>query len=172
MDGLTKLVPIAITILSCKDSYLFLKRRNPPYEGLWSLVGGKVALGEHIQAAAIREVKEETGAKQVRDYEYRGMVSERLVDSRGDLSAHFLIFVGLAIIDDFKTDDREGSLSLFKKEEIEAARAHFLPSDLEMFRRFLQKSKGPQMHEAELLHDDKGYHLVYYRASTNEHRRD
>jgi len=170
VDGQTKLVPIAITILPYKDSYLFLKRRSPPYEGLWSLVGGKVALGEHIQAAGIREVKEETGAKHVRDYEYRGMVSERLVDSRGNLSAHFLIFVGLAIIDDFKTDHREGSLSLFKKEEIEAACAQFLPSDLEMFKRFLQRSRGPQMHEAELLHDDKGYHLVYYRASTNEHR--
>jgi hypothetical protein len=97
-------------------------------------------------------------------------VSERLVDSSGDLAAHFLIFVGLAIIDDFKTDHREGSLSLFKKEDIEAVRAQFLPSDLEMFRRFLQKSRGPQMHEAELLHDEKGYHLVYYRMSTNEHR--
>lgn len=166
---MTELVPIVITILSYKDRYLFLNRRNPPYEGLWSLVGGKIALGEHIQAAAIREVMEETGATLVQDYEYRGLVSERLVDSHGVLLAHFLIFVGTAVITCFKTDHREGDLSLFRKEEIEATSAHFLPSDLEMFKRFLQKNRGPQMHEAELLHDDKGYHLVYYRAAPNEH---
>jgi len=165
---MTKMVPIAITILSYKDRYLFLKRRNPPYEGLWSLVGGKVTLGEHIQTAAVREVIEEAGTTQVQAYDYRGMVSERLVDSRGILSAHFLIFVGHAIIDDFRKNHREGDLSLFTTEEIESKRSHFLPSDLEMFKRFREKSRGPQMHEAELLHDEKGYHLIYYRATTNE----
>jgi len=163
------MVPIAITILSYKDRYVFLKRRNPPYEGLWSLIGGKITLGEHIQTAAIREVAEETGTSQVQSYDYRGMVSERLVNSNGALTAHFLIFVGFAVINDFRTNHREGDLSLFTCAEIESKCSQFLPSDYEMFKWFREKSKGPQMHEAELLHDEKGYHLIYYRATTNEH---
>jgi 8-oxo-dGTP diphosphatase len=166
------MVPIAITILKCQDRYLFLKRRNPPYKGLWSLVGGKIALGEHVQNAAIREVIEETGASSVQGYDYRGLVSERLVDSRGALLAHFLIFVGHASIGDFKEDHREGNLSLFTLDEIDDTSADFLPSDLEMFKRFLAKNKGPQMHEAELLHDGKRYHLIYYRTTNDESRRD
>lgn len=166
---MTKMIPIAITILSYRDRYLFLKRRNPPYEGLWSLVGGKITPGEHIPTAAIREVMEETGTTQVHSYDYRGIVSERLVDSNGTLSAHFLIFVGYAIIDDFRMNHREGDLSLFTLDEIETNRSQFLPSDFEMFKQFLKKSRGPQMHEAELLHDGKEYHLVYYRMTTNEH---
>jgi 8-oxo-dGTP pyrophosphatase MutT (NUDIX family) len=166
---MTKMIPIAITILSHNDRYLFLKRRNPPYEGLWSLVGGKITLGEHIQAAAVREVMEETGTTKVQFYEYRGMVSERLVDSMNTLTAHFLIFVGHAFVEDFKLDNREGDLSLFTRKEIELNSSCFLPSDFEMFKRFREKNRGPQMHEAELLHDKNGYHLVYYRAITDEY---
>ena len=38
-----------------------MKRRNPPNEGKWALPGGLVELGETVQGAAVREVKEETG---------------------------------------------------------------------------------------------------------------
>ena len=68
---MAKMVPIAITILRCDESFLFLQRRNPPYENLWSMVGGKVTPGEHIQSAAIREVMEETGTPNVINYQYR-----------------------------------------------------------------------------------------------------
>jgi ADP-ribose pyrophosphatase YjhB (NUDIX family) len=40
---------------------LLVKRRNPPNEGKWALPGGLVELGETVQGAAVREVKEETG---------------------------------------------------------------------------------------------------------------
>jgi 8-oxo-dGTP pyrophosphatase MutT (NUDIX family) len=169
---LTKMVPIAITILECQNRYLFLKRRNPPYEGLWSLIGGKIALGEHVRDAAIREVMEETGASSVEEYDYRGLVSERLIGSTGELLAHFLIFVGHASVHDFKENHREGDLALFRQDEMNSLSADFLPSDLEMFKQFLVKNRGPQMHEAELLHDGNRYHLIYYRAFVDEDRRD
>ena len=38
-----------------------VKRRNPPNAGKWALPGGLVELGESVQGATIREVKEETG---------------------------------------------------------------------------------------------------------------
>jgi 8-oxo-dGTP diphosphatase len=38
-------------------------RRNPPYDGVFSLPGGLVETGETLEAAALREVEEETGVR-------------------------------------------------------------------------------------------------------------
>lgn len=38
-----------------------VKRSLPPGKGLWAIPGGRVELGETLQEAAEREVKEETG---------------------------------------------------------------------------------------------------------------
>lgn len=40
---------------------LLVKRRNPPSAGTWAIPGGGVELGETLQEAAEREIKEETG---------------------------------------------------------------------------------------------------------------
>jgi 8-oxo-dGTP diphosphatase len=160
---MVQMISIAITILKHDDKFLFLKRRNPPYENLWSMVGGKVSVGEHIRDAAIREVMEETGAPMVSNYEYRGLVSERLVEPDGSLSAHFLIFVNYGEISSFIEDHREGTLALFAENEIPLLKLEFLPSDFQMFRCFKERGSS-SLYEAELLHDE-GYHLVYYRES-------
>ena len=165
---MTQMVPIAITILKHDDGFLFLKRSNPPYENLWSMVGGKVSLGEHIRDAAIREVMEETGAPTISNYEYRGMVSERLVKPNGSLSAHFLIFVNYGEIPSYIENHREGTLAVFAEDEITTMKPQFLPSDYHMFQCF-RESSCSTMYEAELLHDD-GYHLIYYRESNDESR--
>ncbi len=163
---MTETLPIAITVLRCGSGFVFLRRRNPPYEHLWSLVGGKVNVGEHIRSAAIREVMEETGADTVRDYTLRGVVSERLLDHDGSLLAHFLIFVGHAEIDSFVPSGREGELALFTPAEVEARRDEFLPSDLEMFRTMSTPGSGTVLYEAELVRLDR-YVLRYYRMAGN-----
>ncbi len=127
------------------------------------MVGGKVRAGEHVVHAAIREVLEETGAKEVRNYAYRGIVSERLVDSGGNLLRHFLIFVGCADIDSFSPHSREGELALFTDDEVVAKREDFLPSDWWMFQTMREAGDHCGLYEAELVHTDGTYSLAYYR---------
>ena len=43
------------------NKVLLVFRANPPSEKMWSIPGGKVELGETLQEAAQREIKEETG---------------------------------------------------------------------------------------------------------------
>jgi 8-oxo-dGTP diphosphatase len=40
---------------------VLIRRKNSPYKGHWALPGGFVEYGETVEAAVIREVKEETG---------------------------------------------------------------------------------------------------------------
>ncbi|MHA2140966.1 MAG: NUDIX hydrolase [Candidatus Thorarchaeota archaeon] len=163
---MTSIIPIVISILRCKKRFLFLKRANSPYEDLWSLVGGKIGTGEHLLEAARREVMEETGAGALSNYEYRGLVSERLVQPDGTLTTHFLIFIGHGEIDRYNESHREGSLALFTAEEINARRSDFLPSDWFMFDSFKEPHDSSNLYEAELVQDNGKYTLNYYRKAT------
>ena len=59
-----KLIPnvnVAVCIVYHKDKLLILQRpQNKMLGGLWEFPGGKIELGESKEAAAIREIKEET----------------------------------------------------------------------------------------------------------------
>jgi ADP-ribose pyrophosphatase len=44
-----------------EDKVLLVLRGKPPAENLWSIPGGSVKLGETLQEATEREIKEETG---------------------------------------------------------------------------------------------------------------
>ena len=51
----------ALAVVIRGDDVLLVRRRNPPDAGLWGYPGGHVDLGETVQAAAARELLEETG---------------------------------------------------------------------------------------------------------------
>ena len=51
----------AVTIISREGKVLLMRRAGDPGKGLWSVPGGYVDRGEVVEAAATREVQEETG---------------------------------------------------------------------------------------------------------------
>ena len=50
-----------LCFLTRADQVLMLYRYNPPNQGLWNGVGGRIEAGEEPLAACLREVREETG---------------------------------------------------------------------------------------------------------------
>ncbi|MHA2315666.1 MAG: NUDIX domain-containing protein [Candidatus Hermodarchaeia archaeon] len=63
-------------------SIIFIQRKNPPFQGQWALPGGQVEVGETVEAAIIREVKEETGLK-IKVVRLIGVFSDPQRDPRG-----------------------------------------------------------------------------------------
>jgi mutator protein MutT len=53
-------VAVGILVLD-GDRVLLIQRAKPPAAGKWSVPGGKVELGESLEEAALRELREETG---------------------------------------------------------------------------------------------------------------
>ena len=69
---------------------LLVKREKAPQKGKWAIPGGSVKLGETLQKAAEREIKEETGLKvKAKRPLYTFDLIER--DSQGEIIFHYVI---------------------------------------------------------------------------------
>jgi 8-oxo-dGTP diphosphatase len=98
---------VAVGGIALRRGHILLVRRaTPPAQGMWSLPGGHVELGEDLQSAVVREVREETAL---------GVVVRRFVDctERIDLAAdppyHFVILDFLVDVDDPDAEPVAGS---------------------------------------------------------------
>ena len=60
---MTHPIPAAIAVVVHNQQVLLVKRANPPDAGYWGFPGGKINRGESLQAAAVRELFEETGVR-------------------------------------------------------------------------------------------------------------
>jgi 8-oxo-dGTP diphosphatase len=77
-----------------RDRLLLIRRRNPPFAGQFALPGGFVDPGETTEAAARRELMEETGLT-ARDLRLVGVYSKPGRDPRGwTISIAYLVMAG------------------------------------------------------------------------------
>lgn len=73
-----------------EDSVLLVQRGQPPAEGSWAIPGGSVRVGETLQQAAEREIREETGVViRAADPVFTFDVIER--DEYGRVRFHYVI---------------------------------------------------------------------------------
>ena len=76
---------------------LLIKRKRPPFKGSYALPGGFVELDETVEAAAHRELKEETGVT-VKSQRLVGIYSQPGRDPRGHvISVAFLMNIRTAV---------------------------------------------------------------------------
>lgn len=82
---------VGIGIVIVKDQKIVLiKRGNDPGKGKWSIPGGLVELGEHIDHAVIREAQEETCLTIVNP-RLLDVVDNVDVDGDGKIKYHYVI---------------------------------------------------------------------------------
>lgn len=128
---------VGVGIVILQDGKLLLaKRGNEPAKGKWSIPGGVVELGESLEAAVVREAKEETGL----DVEMPclvDVVDQMDLDKSGKVKYHFVIV-------DYMVKVKNGTTKAAS--DVEEVRWVAL-SEVEAynltdsFRRFFQKNK-------------------------------
>ena len=75
------------------DRLLLIRRKNAPFKGRYALPGGFVEYGETVEAAAARELHEETGLR-AKSLQLIGVYSDPKRDPRGHtVSVAFLMRV-------------------------------------------------------------------------------
>lgn len=71
---------------------LLVKRAKVPYAGYWSLPGGSQEFGETLEAAARRELREETGLV-AQSLTFAEIIEPMARDETGTLVAHFVLAI-------------------------------------------------------------------------------
>ena len=83
-------LPAVGAVVFKDDAVLLVKRGKAPAYGMWAIPGGSVRLGETLQAAAEREVLEETGVV-IRAREPVLVFDTIRRDERGAVRFHYVI---------------------------------------------------------------------------------
>jgi 8-oxo-dGTP diphosphatase len=94
---------VAVGAIVIKDGKILLVKRNKaPHKDFWAIPGGSVELGETLQEAAEREIREETGVTiEAKEPVFTFDLIER--DEKGNVRFHYVIV-------DLAADYRHGEL--------------------------------------------------------------
>jgi ADP-ribose pyrophosphatase YjhB (NUDIX family) len=77
-------------VIISRGKILLEKRKNEPSKGKWTIPGGLVELGETLEAAVIREAREET-CLDVGNPQLLDVVDNIDLDENGKVKYHFVI---------------------------------------------------------------------------------
>ncbi|MGQ9679242.1 MAG: NUDIX hydrolase [Candidatus Bathyarchaeia archaeon] len=84
-------IPGVAAVIISNDAILLVKRGHEPSKGVWGLPGGVVELGETIEEAVRREVKEETGVE-VSPVRLLTVLDSITKDKSGRIRYHYILF--------------------------------------------------------------------------------
>jgi len=98
---------------------LMLKRRFEPNKGRWSLPGGLVEVGETLEEAARREVKEELGLEVAIDGLMQ-VADEVIRDDEGRVKYHFVLvdYLMRPLGDKITVNEESEAFAWFEPEEV------------------------------------------------------
>jgi len=129
---------VAIAALIKDDRILLIKRLRGDYVGMLGLPGGKIEKQEHLSAAAIREIREESGIEST-FREHRGLVSEHLMEN-GNILQHFLLHICELEPDTTEIlNDTEGKLAWYSLPDLHKIREQIIPSDFLIIDKIVRK---------------------------------
>jgi ADP-ribose pyrophosphatase YjhB (NUDIX family) len=84
------IVAVSGVIMNRNKEVLIVRRAKPPGEGLWSLPGGAVKLGEKLINALKREIKEECNIS-IEVLKFLGAFDRIYVDENEQIRFHYII---------------------------------------------------------------------------------
>jgi len=93
-------------VLSRRNKVLLVRRARPPLEAFWSFPGGVVEVGESLEQAATREVREETGLEiEIGEAIERAEVIRHDIDGRVERHYVIIVFTGTFKSGDLRAAD-------------------------------------------------------------------
>jgi ADP-ribose pyrophosphatase YjhB (NUDIX family) len=143
-----KAIAVAAGAVLRQGKILLIRRNFEPFIGCWGMPGGKIHLGEHVEEAVEREVREETGVRA--EFErFCGVLSEKVRGIEGG-DMHYLVLVSrLKGLTSRITESREGQVRWFRVRDLAELKDAMIPSDFLMLERFgiLQEPISTQRHK-------------------------
>jgi 8-oxo-dGTP diphosphatase len=116
-------VPGVGAIVVGSQGVLLARRDKDPGQGLWSIPGGGVELGETQETTVTREVREETGVN-CEVIEFVNTVDLITHDSTGNVEFHFILnhYLARALTENTRPEYKDGEVGWFHPDN--------LPSDI------------------------------------------
>lgn len=151
------IIPVVLGGIIKDGEILLIQRNKKPFQGLWSLPGGKVESCESVTDAMSREIKEETGLH-VESMEFLGIVSERIDEGEKAIGGHLIHVFLLNVRGTNLAKNREGKLQWFPMEDLSKIEEDAIPTDIFIISHMLYpKHKGSYVY---VLEQEQGRYCV------------